>query len=130
MMRTFYLDLPLCREASNYSNLHPFGRLSSTSGCRPVFDQLWISFQKHIYGKTAATVWMMCILIQTHSFIRQVVHSKSRRIHVSLHGPDAQASYMKIVCIKSTVWTTDVMVWTCQALIWKLRATKVQLFGH
>jgi hypothetical protein len=33
------------------------------------------------------------------------VHSKSRRSYVSLRGPDAQASYMKIECIRSTVRT-------------------------
>jgi hypothetical protein len=53
-MRTFLPDLPLCQEASNCSSLHPFGRLSSMSGCHPVFDQLWDFFPKHRYGKAAA----------------------------------------------------------------------------
>jgi hypothetical protein len=39
--RTFHPDLPLCREASNCSKLHPSGRFSSTSGCRSMFDQPW-----------------------------------------------------------------------------------------
>jgi hypothetical protein len=76
-----------------------------------------ISFLKHRYGKTATTVQTMCVPVQTRSFIRQVVHSKSKRLDVSLHGPDAQASYMKIACIRSTIRTTDVMVCTRQALI-------------
>jgi hypothetical protein len=45
-MRTFCLDLSLCREASNCSKLHPSGRLSRTSRHRPVFDQLWDFFPK------------------------------------------------------------------------------------
>jgi hypothetical protein len=35
----FRPDLPLCREASNYSSLHPSGRFSSPSGRLSVFDQ-------------------------------------------------------------------------------------------
>jgi hypothetical protein len=118
-MRTFHLDLPLCREASNCFSLHLSRR-------RPVFDHLWDFFSKHRYGKTTATVWMMCVPIQTSSFIRQVVHSKSRRPDVSLHGSDVKASYMEIACIRSTVQTTNVMIWTRQVLIWKLRLAKVQ----
>jgi hypothetical protein len=34
MTRTFRLDLPLCREASNCSKLHPSECFSNTSGCR------------------------------------------------------------------------------------------------
>jgi hypothetical protein len=84
-----------------------------------------ISFQKHRYGKIAATVRTMCVPVWTLSFIRQVVHSKFN----SLHGPDARASYMEIDCIKSTVRTTAVMVRTRQALLWKLCAAKVQPSG-
>jgi hypothetical protein len=124
--RTFRPDLPLCREASNYSSLHPSGCLSNTSERRLVFDQLWDFFPKHRYGKTTATVQTMCVPVWTRSFIRQVVHSKSRRPDVSLHGLDAQASYMEIAFIRSTIWMIDVMVQTCQALIWKLHVAKVR----
>jgi hypothetical protein len=128
--RTFCPDFPLCRETSNCPSLNPSGRLNSTFGRHLVFDQQWDFFLKHRYGKTAATFQTMCVPIQTRSFIRQVLHSKSRRLDVSLHGPGAQASYMEIACIRSTVRTTDVMVQTLQALIWKLRASKVRPSGH
>jgi hypothetical protein len=49
--RTFRLDLPLCREASNCSKVHLSGRLSNTSGRHSVFDQLWISFQNTDMGR-------------------------------------------------------------------------------
>jgi hypothetical protein len=109
--------------------LHPSGRLSNTSGCRSVFDQLWNFFPKHKYGKIATTVWTMCVSVQTLSFIRQVVHLMFNRPDVSLHGPDAQASYMEIACISLTVRMSAFIVQTLQALIWKLRAAKVQLSG-
>jgi hypothetical protein len=128
-MRTFRLDLPLCREASNWSSLHLSGRLSSTSGRHSVFDQLWDFFPKHRYGKTAATVRTMCVCVWMSSSIRQVMHLKSRRPNVSLPGPEAQASYMEITCIRSIVQTTAIMVQTHQALIWKLHAAKVRLSG-
>jgi hypothetical protein len=47
----------------------------------------------------AATVWMMWIPVRTCSSIRQVAHSKFRRLDVSLHGPDERANDMKIACI-------------------------------
>jgi hypothetical protein len=90
--------------------LHPSRCFNSTSGRHSVFDQLWDFFPKHIYGKTAATIRTMWIPVRTRSSIRQVVHSKSRLLDASLHGPDAQAPYMKIVCIRSTVRTTCSMV--------------------
>jgi hypothetical protein len=124
--RIFRPDLPLCREALNCSSLHPSGRFSSTSGRHLVFDQLWDFFPKHRYGKTAGTIRTMWILVRTRSFIRQVVHSKSRRPDVSPHGSDARASYMEIAYIRSTVWSTYPMVQTREALIWKLRAAKVR----
>jgi len=123
--RTFRPDLPLCREVSNCSSLHPSGRFSSTSRRHSVFDQPWDFFPKHRYGKTAATIQTMWIPVRMSSFIRQVVHSKSKRPDVSLQGPDARASYMEILCIRSTIRMIDVMVRTRQALIWKLRAAKV-----
>jgi hypothetical protein len=95
-------------------------------GRHSVFDQLWDFFPKHRYGKTAATVWMMWIPVQTYSSIRQVAHSKFRRPDDGLHSPDAWASYMEIVCIRFTVRTIDAMVRTCEALIWKLYAAKVR----
>jgi hypothetical protein len=125
-MRTFRPDLPLCQEASNCSNLHPSGRFSSMSGRHSVFDQLWNFFPKHKYGKIAATVRTIWIPVRTLSSIRQVVHSKSRRPDTNLHGPDAQATYMEIVCIRSIIRTTCSMVQTREALIWKLRAAKVR----
>jgi hypothetical protein len=88
-MRTFHPNLPLCREALNWSSLHPSGRFSSTSERHSVFDQLWNLFPKHRYGKTAATFRTMWIPIWTRSSIRQVVHSKSRRMDANLHGSDA-----------------------------------------
>jgi hypothetical protein len=129
MTRTFCLDLPLCREALNCSKLHPFGCLSNTSGAVQCSFSYRIFFPKHRYGKTAATIQTMCVPVRTRSFIRQVVHSKFNCLDNSLHGPDTQASYMEIACIRSTVRTTAVMVRTRQALIWKLRAAKVQPFG-
>jgi hypothetical protein len=128
--RTFRSDLLLCQEASNCSKLHPFGRLSSTSGRRSVFDQLWDFFPTHRYGKTATNVRTMCVPVRTLSFIRQVVHSKFNCLDIRLRGPDAQASYMEIACINSTVQTTFFMVRMLQALIWKLRAAKVHPSGR
>jgi len=95
-----------------------------------VFDQLWDFFSKYRYRKTATTIWTMWIPVRTRSFIRRVVHSKSKHPNVSLHGLDAQTSYMKIACIRSTVQTTDVMVRMRQSLIWKLCAIKVRPSGR
>jgi hypothetical protein len=126
MTRTFHPDLPLCREPSNCSSLHLSGRLSNTAGYLLVFDRLKDFFPKHRYGKTAATVRTMCVPVRTLSFIRQVVHTKFNHLDVSLHGLDAQASYMEIVCISSTIRTLSFMVWRLKAMIWKLCAAKVQ----
>jgi hypothetical protein len=90
---------------------------SSTSRRHSVFDQLWDFFPKHRYGKTAATIQTMWIPVRIRSFIRQVMHSKSRRPDVRLHCPDVQASYMEIVCIRLTARMTDTMDQTYQALI-------------
>jgi hypothetical protein len=120
--RTFRPGLPLCWEALNCSSLNPSGRFSSTSDATQYSIKLWDFFPKHRYGKTVATVRMMWIVVRTRSSIRQVAHSKIRR-------PDARTSYMKIACIRFTVWKTDVVVWTRQALIWKLLAAKVRPFG-
>jgi hypothetical protein len=128
--RTFRPDLPLCREASNCSSLHPSRRFSSTSGCHSMFDQLWDFFPKHKYGKTTITVRTMWIPVWTPSSIRQVAHSKIRRPDNGLHGPDARALFMEIACIKFTSRKTNAMVQTRQALIWKLRAAKVRPSGR
>jgi len=117
--RTFRQDLPLCREPSNCSSLHPFGLFSNTSECLLAFDRLKDFFPKHRYGKTTATVRTMCVLIWTLSLIRQVLHSMFNHSDVSLQGPDAQASYMEIACNNSTVRMR-------KALIWKMRVGKVQ----
>jgi hypothetical protein len=121
--RTFRSNLPLCREASNCSSLHPSERFSSTSGRHSVFDQLWDFFPKHRYGMIVATVRTMWIPFRTHSSIRQVAHSKSRR-------PDARAIYMEIACIKSTIGTTIPLVRTRKASIWKLHAAEVRPSGR
>jgi hypothetical protein len=91
--RTFHPDLPLCREASNCSSLHPSRHFSNTSERYSVFDQLWDFFPKHRYGKTAATDRTMWIPVLTCSSIWQVAHSKIRRSDDSLHGPYVRASY-------------------------------------
>jgi hypothetical protein len=95
-----------------------------------VFNQLWDFLPKHRYRKIAATIHTMWILVRTRSSKRQVVHSKSRPLDVSHHGPDERAIYMEIACIKSTVQTTNPLVQTCEALIWKLRAAEVRPSGR
>jgi hypothetical protein len=82
-----------------------------------VFDRLKDLFPKHKYGKTVAIVRMMYVPVRTLSFIRQVVHTKFNHPDVSLHGPNAQALYMEIACISSTVLTSAFMVRTLKALI-------------
>jgi hypothetical protein len=105
------------QEASNYSSLHPSGCLNSMSRRHSVFHQLWDFFPKHKYGKIAVTFRKMCTPVRTCSFIWKVVHSKFNHPDDSIHGPEAQASYMGITCIRSTIRTTDVMVRRHQALI-------------
>jgi hypothetical protein len=123
-------DLPLHREASNCSNLHPSGRFNSTSERLSVFDKLQDFFRKHSYGKIAATVRTTWIPFRTRSSIRQVPHSKSRRLDASQHGPDARALDMEIACIKSTVQTIIPLVRTREALVWKLFAAEVRPSGR
>jgi hypothetical protein len=77
------------------------------------------TFQQHV--RTILSVWPS---------IRQVSHSKFRRLDSSLHGPDARASDMEIACIWSTVQTTIPLVRTCEALIQKLRVAKVRPSGR
>jgi hypothetical protein len=125
-MRTFRSDLPLCRETSNCSSLHPSGCFSSTSGRLLVFDKLQAFFPKHSYGKFAAAVRKTWIPVRTLSSIRQVSHSKSRRSDVSPLSPDVHASDMEIACIRSTIRTTIPLVRTREVLIWKILATEVR----
>jgi hypothetical protein len=116
-MRTFRPDLPLCREPSNYSSLLPSRLLNNTSRRLSVFDKLKDFFPKHKYGKTTELVRTMCIPVQTLSLIRQVLQKMFNHPDVKLYGLDAQAMYMKITCISSTVRTTYLMVRTLKALI-------------
>jgi hypothetical protein len=78
------------------SSLHPSGRLSNTVECPSVFDKEKNFVPKHRYGKIAATVWTMCVPVQTLSLIRQVVHTKLNRPDVGLHGPAAHSLDMEI----------------------------------
>jgi hypothetical protein len=128
--RNFRPNLPLCREASNCSSLHPSEHFSSTSGRLSVFDKLQDFFPKHSYGKFATTVQTTWIPVWTRSSIRQVSHSKSRHPDASLHGSDARATDIEIVYIRSTVRTTIPLVRTCESLIWKLRTAKVRPSGR
>jgi hypothetical protein len=61
-----------------------------------VFDKENDFVTKHRYGKTAATIRTMCVLVGMLSLIRQVVHTKFNRSDVSLHGLDAQALIWKL----------------------------------
>jgi hypothetical protein len=90
----------------------------------------WISFHKHSYGKIAAIVRTTWIPVRIRLFIRQVSHSKSRRLDTSQHGPDVRASYLEIACIKSAIRTTIPLVWTREAFIWKLLAMEVRSSGR
>jgi hypothetical protein len=96
--RTFRPNLPLCQEASSCPISHPSGCFSSTSGWHSVFDQLCDFFPKHRYRKIAITVRTMWIPVQTRSSIRQVTHSKFRRLDDSIHGLDVRSLNMKNAC--------------------------------
>lgn len=90
-----------------------------------MFDKLQDFFPKHNCGKIAATVGMTWIPVQMCSSIRQVSQFKSKCPDDGPHGPDALASDMEIVCIRSTVQMIIPLVRTCEALIWKLLAVEV-----
>jgi hypothetical protein len=92
--RTFHPDLPLCREDSNCSSLHPSGSFSSTSRQLSVFDKLQHFFPKHSYGKIAATIRMMWIPVRTRSSIRQVSHS----------NPDIRTMVLKVRTRVHQIW--------------------------
>jgi hypothetical protein len=115
--------------ASRLGDLSYRPDFSSTSGRLSVFDKLQDFFPKHSYGKIAAIVRTKWIPVRTRSSIRQVSHSKKKRSDVSPLGPNARASDMKIVCIRSTVWTTIPLVRTREALVWKLLAAEVRPSG-
>jgi hypothetical protein len=97
------------------------------SAARPDYSQCLIKLQdffpKPRYGKIVATIW-------TRSSIRRVSQFKSRRSDASHHGPNTRVSNMEIVCIRSTVRTTILLVLKCEASIWKLLAVNVQPFGR
>jgi hypothetical protein len=59
----------------------------------------------------------------------QIWKDNYNRPDTNLHGPDARATYLEIVCIRSTVRTTCYVVRTRKVLIWKLRAAKVRPSG-
>jgi hypothetical protein len=128
--RTFCPDHPLCPEPSNCSRLHLSRSLRNSAGCLSLFDKEKDFVPKHRYGKTATTVRMMCVPVLTLSLIRQVVHTKFNHPNVRLHGPNAQALYMEIACISSTIRTSYFMVRMLKALIWKLRTAKFQSSGR
>jgi hypothetical protein len=60
-----------------------------------VYDKEKDFTPKHRFGKTAATVWTMCVPVQMLSLIRQVVQKKFNSLDVSLYGLDAQALIWK-----------------------------------
>lgn len=101
----FSPDLPLCRDASNYSSLHPARRFSSPSGQLSVFDQASGFLSKHRYGKITVTVRTVWYPVRTLSSVRQVSQFKSSCPNASQYGLDACASDMEIVCIRSVVQT-------------------------
>lgn len=84
----------------------------------PCLTSIRVSDSRHSYGKTDATVRMMCDPIRKMSSLRQVVPSKFNRPDPYLHGPDDQASYKEIACISSTVRTSGFRVRTLRALLW------------
>jgi hypothetical protein len=105
-----------------------------------------VSASRHSYGKTAATVRMMCDPVRTMSSIRQerayqvqpsgrqpswsgrssfiygnCVH-QFNRLDVSLQGPDAPSLIMVISCSRSATVRTLGQHRPDAALVWKLSA--------
>jgi len=62
-----------------------------------------ISFQNTDMGRKLNSSGQCVFLSGRCPLIRQVVQKKFNCLDVRLHGPDAQAIYMEIVCISSTV---------------------------
>jgi hypothetical protein len=94
-----------------------------TLSVRPSFR---ISFQNTNMGRLLQPFGRRGFPSERAKSIRQVSHSKSRRLDASHHGPVAQVSDMEIACIRSTVRTTILLVRTCEASIWKLLVVDVR----
>jgi hypothetical protein len=141
--RSFRSDAHQCLEASNSSRLHPSRHNGKSSERSLEFEKIqcssasvrttWlyrpdaiqcltsirVSASRHIYGKTAATVWTMFS-------IRQEVHTKFNRPDVSLQGPDAPSLIMVITCSQSATVRTlgqhrpdAAFIWKLSVLLWK-----------
>jgi hypothetical protein len=127
----FHPDLPLCREASNCSSLHPLGRFSSPFGRLSMFDQALRFLSK-------TQIWEDCCNRpdDVDSRLDALIHKASNAIQIQtsrrqsswfervsirygncVHqinrpddhppGPDARSLYMKITCSGcATVRTT------------------------
>jgi hypothetical protein len=136
---SYHLDAHLSKASSvrTFSCVEKFQTVpacicSDVSAAHPDDSQCSTSFRilpKHSYGKIAATVQTTWIPVRTRSSIRQVSQFKSRHPDDGPHGPDARASDMEIVCIKSIVWTIIPMVRTREAFIWKLLTAEVRPSG-
>jgi len=101
--------------------------VQTTLSVRPKLQDF---FPKHSYGKITIIVWTTWIPVRTRSSIRQILQFKSRRLNVSHHCPDSQASDMEIPYIRSAVRTTILLVRTREALVWKLLAAEVRQSGR
>jgi hypothetical protein len=86
-------DLPLCREASNCSSLHPSGRFSSPSGRSSVFDQA-----SGFLSKTQ--IWEDCCNRPNDVDFRPgaLIHKASIAIQIQTSG--GQSSWSGQACIK------------------------------
>jgi len=129
--RTFRLDLPLCREASNFSSLHPSRRFSSTSRRLLVFNNLQYFFPKtqlwevhcncpdDVDSRSDALIHKASIIFKIQTSKRQSSWSRRASIrygngmhqinHPDDHplGPDERSLGMEITCSGSaTVWMT------------------------
>jgi hypothetical protein len=119
------LDLPLCREASNCSSLHPSGRFSSPSGRLSVFNQALGFLSKYRYGKIATTVRTR-IPVRTRSSLRQVRNSNPTVWMPVYHSPNARTTDMEIACSRSTFQTAIHLVRTKEAFIRKFLVADVR----
>jgi len=124
-------DPPLCRDASNCSSFHLFGRFSSPSGLLSVFDQasrflsktqIWEDYCNRpddVDSCLDALIHKASIAIQIQTYGRQTSRSGSASIrygncvhqisHPDGHppGPNARSLYMEITCSRrATVWMT------------------------
>jgi hypothetical protein len=106
-------DLPLCREASNFSSLHSSGRFSSSSGRLSLLDQasgflsktqIWEDYCNHpddMDSCPSAFIHMASIIIQIQTSGRanirygNCVHQTCRPEDHSL-GSDARSLFMEI----------------------------------